>query len=828
MKFRAKFKAYACLFPCLVAAAMVLFGSALSRTASSAIGRPSGTGDSVLGLKTKHSSEAEAKEQPADTKVRVADSLARLPLSFEANQGQADPEVKFLARGQGYTLFLTRRGGAVLTLRKPARKPKSFRQAANRLAGESEPETVTPSAVVRMSLTGTTRTPQLEGVDELPGKANYFLGNDPRKWRTNVPLFTKVKYRDVYPGVDLVYYGNQKQLEHDFVVAPGADLHAIALNFAGAGKLSLDAQGSLALPVREGEVRFEKPRIYQEEAGQRREISGGYVLKGAHQVGFQVAAYNRSRPLIIDPVLAYSTYLSGSTDGRNAANAIAVDSGGNAYITGFTQSATFPTTIGAFQMVANPCVPGGGLGGTVCDPNVGDAYVTKLNPSGSALVYSTYLGGSIYNEGRGIAVDANGDVYVTGFTDSSDFPTTPGALQTVFATPTGTAFSTYNGFVTELNPSGSGLVYSTYLGGNGGAESWGVAVDSGGNAYVGGSAGMNFPTTSSAFQSVFRGTVTEQSNAFVAKLNPSGSQLVYSTYVGGSGLGPNRSRGTGDQANGIVVDSGGNAYIAGMTTSFDFPTTPLAFQGINRSTSGERTGFVTKVNPTGSALIYSTFLGGSGPQFGSGPGDEVHGLAVDAAGNAYVTGFTRSIDFPTTPGAFQSTAPGAADSGPSPLGTNFSPWNAFVTKLNASGEGLVYSTYLGGSNSTSGAGALNQASGIAVDSAGQAYLTGETDAVNFPTTADALQPTNIGSGTAFVTVMNWQGAALVYSSYLGGNDAQQTTGNGIALDSSFNAYVTGSTDSSHFPTTAGAFQTAKGGNGWTNAFITKFSGFPTQ
>jgi hypothetical protein len=791
----------------LIAAAMVLFGSALSRTGSSAISRPSGTGDSVLDLKTKHSSEAEAKERPADTKVRAADSFARLPLSFEANQGQADPDVKFLARGQGYTLFLTRRGGAVLTLRKPAPKPKSLRRAENGLVAEPEPETVSPSAVVRMSLTGATRTPQLEGVDELSGKANYFIGNDPKKWRTNVPLFTKAKYRDVYPGVDLVYYGNQKQLEHDFVVAPGADPHAITLSFAGAEKLSLDAQGSLALTVREGEVRLEKPRIYQEKDGQRREISGGYVLKGAHQASFQVAAYDRGRPLIIDPVLSYSTYLGGSGAG-DIAYSIAVDAAGNAYVTGLAVS--IPTTAGAFKTTA-PSKTGSS-----------NAFVAKVNPAGSALVYSTYLGGSgspscpnnpvagctSGDQGAGIAVDAAGNAYVTGWTTSSDFPTTLGAFQLMLR-------GFQNAFATKLNSNGTALLYSTYLGGSNTDWGFGVAVDSQDNAYLTGATCSNdFPVTSSAFQLSFQGSssgVTGAqifcvSNAFVSKLNsnavlsklnpalPEPVSLVYSTYLGGA---------SGDAAYGIAVDIQGNAHVTGTTYSTNFPVTPLAFQMSYQGSAGTGDAFVSKLNPAGQgsqSLIYSTYLGGSA-------GNEAYGIAVDSQGSAYVTGFTCSGNFPVTPLAFQTTYHPAS-------------CPAFVTKFNPTGTDLVYSTYLGGSYSDYGF-------GIAVDAAGNAYVAGTTYSADFPTTPDAFQPQRASPRTAFVTVLNSAGSAPVYSTYLGGGG---DSGQSIAVDKAGNAYVTGWTSSSNFPTTPGAFQTAQGtpGTSGNNAFITKFSGFPTQ
>jgi Beta-propeller repeat len=793
MKFRAKFKGYACLFPCLVAAAMVLFASALSRTA-----------------------EAQAKERPADTKVRAADSFARLPLSFEANQGQADPEVKFLARGQGYTLFLTRGGGAVLTLHKPARKPKSLRRAANRPVAEPEPETVSPSAVLRMSLTGATGTPQLEGVDELSGKANYFIGNDPKKWRTNVPLFTKVKYRDVYPGVDVVYYGNQKQLEHDFVVAPGADPHAITLNFAGAKKLSLDAQGSLALPVREGQVRLDKPRIYQEVDGARIEISGNYVLKNAHEAGFQIAAYDRSRPLIIDPVLAYSTYLGGSLS--DISYAIAVDSGGNAYVTGLAASANFPTTPGAFQTTAHAKTGAGTF--------AGNAFVAKLNPAGSALVYSTYLGGSANHnctqispcsnngdQGAGIAVDTAGNAYVTGSTTSSDFPTTLGAFQPGLR-------GLQNAFATKLNSDGTALLYSTYLGGSNADWGFGVAIDSQDNAYLTGATCSNdFPVTSSAFQSSLQassnGVIGSQircvSNAFVSKLNsntvlsklnpalPELVSLVYSTYLGGA---------SGDAAYGVAVDSQDNAYVTGTTYSFNFPVTALAFQMSHQAPTGAPNAFVSKLNPAepgAQSLVYSTYFGGSA-------GELAYGIAVDSQDNAYVTGVTCSANFPVTPLAFQTTL-------------HQYSCNAFATKFNPTGSGLVYSTYLGGSGSPQGY-SSDYGFGIALDAAGNAYVTGYTDSTSFPTTPDAFQPqlAKSPSWAPFVTVLNSAGSALVYSTYLGDG-----WGYGIAVDKVGNAYVTGGTASTSFPTTPGAFQTAQGSTvSGFNTFVTKFSGFPTQ
>src|SRR6267378_2278024 len=720
-----KHRVHVCLTLRLFVAGIILFG-----TQRSAIGQNLEPADSVFPLQQGHSPEVSAKASTDESKAHAVDSFGRLPLSFEANQGQTDPRVKFLARGQGYTVFLTQGGEAVLTLRKPAPKPKSLRAAAHAPAAKPESETVTPSAVVRMNLAGANRTPQLEGVDELPGKANYFIGNDQTKWRTNVPLFTKVKYRDVYRGVDLVYYGNQKELEYDFIIAPGADPHSVTLKFTGQKNLSLDAQGGLVLGVKGSEVRLQKPRIYQEIDGTRKEISGGYEFKNAHEVSFQVAAYDRSRPLIIDPVLAYSTYLGGRRIIKK--KSIAVDSGGNVYVTGLAGSKDFPTTAGTFQ-ATNHALHG----------FAGNAFVTKLNPAGSGLVYSTYLGGSGSptcphelasgctggDQGAGVAVDAAGHAYVTGWTTSSDFPTTIGAFQPML-------HGFQNAFATKLNSDGTGLLYSTYLGGSDTEWGFGVALDSQDNAYLtGATCSSDFPVTPSAFQALYQGNPRQPinnqivcgSNAFVSKLSsntilsnlnpalPEPVSLAYSTYLGGT---------SGDVAFGIAVDSQGNAYATGFTYSTNFPVTPLAFQTTYQNPRCYA--FATKFNPTGTGLVYSSYLGGNG-YYSS---DYGFGIAVDAAGNAYMSGMTSSSDFPTTPDAFQPQ-----------LATP--SWNAFVTALNSAGSALVYSTYLSGGS--------DAGQGIAVDKAGNAYVTGYTDSTTFPTTPGAFQTAQRGFRNGFVT-----------------------------------------------------------------------------
>ncbi len=704
----------------------------------------------------------------AVTDARVSESYGKLPLQFEANRGQTHKGVRFLSRGAGYSLYLTA-DEAVLVLTKPNADAKDDARSA-KARGES--------VALRMSLVGAAHKPVVTGLDELPGKANYFIGKDRSKWRTNVPTYAKVQYQSVYPGIDLVYYGNQRQLEYDFVVAPGADPKKIVLGFKGAEKLEIDAQGELVLHAAGGDIRQHKPIIYQQVDGVRHDIAGGYVRKGANRVGFQVAAYDASRPLVIDPiVLSYSTYLGGS--GHEGGYAIAVDTDGNAYVTGYTTSPNFPTTAGAFQ------------------PTFGSgtyAYVTKFNPAGSALVYSTLLGGSGGSSGWSIAVDSSGNAYVAGSTASVDFPTTAGAFQPVSG-------GGNDSFVTKLDPTGSALVFSTYLGGSGNDQGNGIAIDTAGNAYVTGQTqSSNFPTSAGAFQSASGGCGSSYPylcDAFVAKLNSTGTALVFSTYLGGS---------SADSGMGIAVDSDGNAYVTGSTTSPNFPTTAGAFQPA--APSGLPAAWVTKLGPTGS-FVYSTYLGGSGHDYG-------RGIAVNASGNAYVTGTASSPDFPTTAGAFQVTSGGYSD--------------AFITKLDPSGSALIYSTYLGGED-------VDDGFAIAIDGQGNAYVTGSTLVsgcycnANFPTTPDAFQPKfgggygPSGSGfDAFFAKLNPAGSALLYSTYLGGRNNDE--GEGIAVDSAGSAYISGSTNSSNFPTTPGAFQPNSGGGGYYvpawDAFVVKF------
>jgi len=698
------------------------------------------------------------REPAMGSKVRLAEGYGRLPLTFEANQGQTDPQVKFLARGRGYTLFLTGTE-AVLALNQPQRaRRESFMP--------SSAPSASSAVQLRLPLLGANPQPEVRGLDELPGKSNYFIGNDPSKWRTNVPTYGRVEYRNVYPGINLVHYGNQRQLEYDFVVAPGADPRAIKFEVEGAERIEIDEGGDLVMHVAGDEVRQHKPLVYQEVGGVYREIAGRFLLRvpgpqsairsPKSEIGFEIGPYDPGQTLVIDPVLVYSTYLGGG--GEDWGFGIAVDSAGNAYVTGRTGSTNFPT--------ASPLQPTYGSG-------THDVFVAKLNAAGSALLYSTYLGGSGDDDARGIAVDAAGSAYVTGYTTSSNFPT---------ASPLQPANGggDNDAFVAKLNPGGSALVYSTYLGGSGEDGGQGIAVDSSGNAYVAGwTRSTNFPTAS-PLQPAWGGGDWSAFDAFVAKLNAAGSALVYSTYLGGTGS---------DYGFAISVDSSGNAYVAGATPSTNFPTAnPL--QATNAG--GWSDAFVAKLNPAGSALLYSTYLGGSGEDVGS-------GIAVDSSGNAYVTGFTKSYNFPTV-GPLQ------------PAHGGWACCDAFAAKLNAAGSALVYSTYLGGSGEDFG-------QGIAVDSSGNAYVTGRTYSTNFPT-ASPLQAAYGGwVFDAFVAKLNPAGSALVYSTYLGGSGDDM--GLGIAVDSASNAYVTGSTGSTNFPT-ASPLQTAYGG-GTYDAFVAKIA-----
>lgn len=691
----------------------------------------------------------------------AAAAYGQLPLSFEPNVGQTDAQVQFMAHGGGYGIFLTG-SEAVLSLLSPGQG--------------SAPTT---ADILGIRLVGANLNPQAQAGDRLSGVSNYLGGNNPAAWQTNIPTFADVTYSSVYAGINLTYHGLAGQLEYDFTIAPGANPGVIRLEVGGATAIGIDAQGNLVLRTGGGNVVEKAPVTYQEINGVRQIVSSAYVLEPNGQIGFAVGAYDQSRPLVIDPVLSYSTYLGGSND--DSASAIAVDSAGNAYITGVTRSTDFPT-VNPFQ----------GTSHRVTVPGDSEAFVTKLNASGTAIVYSTYLGGTGPDSGAGIAVDSAGDAYIVGTTGSSDFPTTTTGFQQ-FGGPAQEAF------VSKLNPAGNVLLYSSYFGDSSGSATTiggGIAADNSGHAYITGSTAAQsfFPISfGSAFQTQYGGGTED---AFVAKLdtNASGSSsLVYSPYLGGSG---------DDQGNGIAIDGLGNAYVTGTTASSDFPTAGNALRTTN---AGSNDAFLAKVGPTGATLTYSTYLGGSNFDVG-------HGVAVDGSGNAYIAGETFSSNFPTL-NAFQSA----------PVGTG---GQTFVAKLDpaaaAGTSSLVYSTYLGGSAF------VNFATAIAVDANGVAYLTGQTNSTDFPT-ANAIQPnldTSAGASEggfnvdAFVTALNATGSGLIYSTYLGGAD--NDGGAGIAVDASSSTYIAGFTNSSNFPT-ANALQPSLRAGSVGSAFVTKIA-----
>jgi hypothetical protein len=663
--------------------------------------------------------------------ARVKESYSKIPLSFVANHGQAGNTVKFTSRGSGFTLALA---------------PTTFTLTV------TDPRSKT--SVIQATLLGSNAAANLTGLERQLTRTNYFIGRDPQRWRTNLPNYAKVKYSRVYPGVDLVFYGNQNKLEYDFTVSPGANPGVIALSFDRMSNMRVDEKGDLLLRTNAGEIRQTRPVVYQQIDGARRSIPASYLVKGNNQIAFQIAKYDRSKPLVIDPTLAFSTYLGGS--GLDRGDGIAVDSDGNAYIGGLATSPDFPITPGAFQ--------------TTKASLDFDVVVVKMNSTGTALIYSTFFGGSNREGANDIAVDAGGNAYVTGLTDSPDIPTTPGAFRT---TPVGT--DEFDTFAMKLNATGTALVYSTYLGPAGGSA---ITVDPAGNAYITGNANGDYPTTPGAFQTAYGGG----GDAFVTKLNSTGTALVYSTFLGGSSF---------DVGSEIAIDSAGNAYVTGVTGP-GFPVTPGAFQTLS---NGGTDAFVTKLNATGTVAVYSTFLGGSGSDTGN-------GIAVNAAGNAYVTGLSDSSNFPITPDVFQCVK-----------GAGF---DAFVTALNAAGNDLVYSTYLGGDD-------LDAGHNIAVDTAGNASVVGLTASTDFPTTADAIQSAYGGNTDAFITRVNASGTGLVFSTYFGGSSSE--AGLSVALDAAGSIYLTGPTSSTDFPTTPGAFQTILAG--FSDAFVTKvaFSSF---
>ena len=755
-------------------------------------------------------------------KAQVQSNYGRTPLSFEANRGQTDARVQFFSRGEGYGLFLTP-GEAVLQLERS--RPQDGKPAV--------------MSTLRMGLAGANTAAAVAGQEPLPGVVNYFRGSDPSKWTANVQTFSRVSYTGVYPGIDLVYYGNQRQLEYDFVVAPGADAKKIALNFSGATP-SLDADGNLVLVDRENSTSFHKPVVYQMTGATRVAVAGAYELKG-QQVHFTLGAYDHSKPLVIDPVLSYGTFLGGNLDDRGFA--IQADAAGNAYIAGDTVSLNFP--------LMNPIqsTNHNGSNGWV-------VFVTKLNPAGSAVIYSTFLGGVADSHALGLAIDSTGSAYVAGYTSAGDFPVTAGAFQVVCGGGASNINGVHarvnscgpsgdtNGFISKLSPAGNSLTYSTYLGGSSFSQVTGIAVNAAGEAYVTGDTNANcgpgpywttnhaypdtwtcFPTTSGAYQTLLNGAVLPGSNiwAFFTKLSADGASLVYSTqFLAPKGTAPSGGS-LSNTAFGVAVDSAGNGYIVG-NAGYGLPTTPGAYYVPPANTSTilpPYAAFVAKFNPAVSgtaSLVYSTFLGSAAQTANaSNYTNTATSVAVDASGDAVVAGSTNVCGYPTTTGAFLTspkTGGGCQD--------------GFVTKLNPTGTGLIWSTLLG-SNTT--AASNTSLTNLALGSSGNIYVTGTVQGNTFPLVGALHSAPN--SGGSILAELNSTGSSLIFSTYLGGFGTSGYSGGdygtGVATDTNGNMYVTGRQDPNllSIPTTTGALQTTYQGGPY-DAFVVKVAPFATS
>ncbi|MFC1557743.1 SBBP repeat-containing protein [candidate division KSB1 bacterium] len=692
-------------------------------------------------------------------KNQILENYGKIPLVFTSNSGQFDSQVEFVSAGNGIRIFHTREGTTFLLSRETeesiAKRTKPGLEKRNQGVKEYEPFNLLKEGMLdigmeyyalKLKFINSNPEPMITGEEKVPWNSNYFIGSDQNSWQTDVQNYSKIKFGSLYNGIDLTCTGDKSMIKYEFVIQPGADHRQIQLSYdigdkIGKGLLKMSMESELAVKTPFGVLIKRKPYCYQIIKGESIEIEADYKINNEelNKFSINVSTYNPDFPLIIGFKIMRPANISAI--GRDCPAGILYDVQGNAYICGNVESSDFPTTPGAFDKSYN-----GGFS---------DAFVCKLSPSGNNLIYSTYIGGNNLESIKGFSLDSSGNVYITGFTRSRYFPTTPGTYN-----------QNHRGgddvFVCKLNSSGNALIYSTLIGGRSYEEGDGISIDNDGNAYIAGHAcSEDFPTTPGAFNSNCDGDTYD---IFVLKVNPTGSDLIYSTLI----VGIEHERG-----NRIAVDSKGDAYITGSTGSSDFPTTAGAFDNIY---SGEDDGFVCKLNSTGSALIYSTFLGGS-------DSDGSSEISLDSNGNAFITGSTRSSDFPTTTGAFDNSYNGEDD--------------GFVCKLNSSGNALIYSTFLGGSGS-------DGCGGIIVDGSGDAYITGSTGSSDFPITSGAYDETyNGGTFDGFVCKLNSSGNALIYSTFLGGSSLDVCSK--MIIDSDGNAYIAGYTESIDFPTTIGAY-----------------------
>ncbi|MFC1725912.1 SBBP repeat-containing protein [candidate division KSB1 bacterium] len=696
----------------------------------------------------------------AQKKPDILKSLNDLPVAFTQNKGQYGENVEFLARGKGSHLFFTKDRTAFL-LKKNNKNNKKGRKSISGLLKRDETASADDFFAFHVNFIGSNPGAEITGEERLSWNSNYFLGNDPSQWRTDVPNYSKIRLKNLYKGIDLVYHGSSGSLKYDLIVYPGSDVSQIALSYdigeSGLGNvLKTNADNDLIIKTPFDDIIEKRPYCYQRVNGRTIEVSAKFKIinKEENIFSFDVEDYDKNHLLVIDPEIVYSSFIGSSV--FDFARDITVDVEGNVYITGVADGSDFPTTPGAFDRTFYSVK--------------GTSMVCKLDSTGSSLVYSTYLGGDVEESGAGIAVDRHGRVYIAGHTESENFPVVEGAYD-----------ETFNGaldvFVCRLNSSGNGLLYSTYVGGIFSEKAKAIALDADGNVYVTGvTDGLDFPTTAGAYDRSIFGTGNE---VFAFKLNQNGSSLVYSTYIGGYGV---------EEGNSIAVDPEGNAYVTGATTSEDFPTTEGAF---DQNHNGSADIFVSKLNRAGSGLIYSTYLGGS-------DSEGAQSIAVDPDENIYILGYSKSSDFPTTLNVYDVSINAGYD--------------IILSKINSSGNLLCYSTFIGGDGEDIGY-------GLAVDTLGNAYVTGYTNSPNFPATTDAFQ-TGKGNGLdAFISVLDSAGADISYSSFLGGDDLD--IGFAVTGDIHGTVYIAGRAMSSNFYTSPDAFsRTFAGGEG--DVFVTAF------
>jgi hypothetical protein len=648
-------------------------------------------------------------------------------LRFEKNEGQADSKVAFLCRGKNHVLFLTTMGSVMHLLRNGANQN---------------------SIPLKMELLGANPNPKVKGTDLLKSRSNYFRGNDPARWLTDIPHYARVAYEGVYDGIDLVYYINNNEVEFDLIVKPGIKPDVILLRFSGTDKVKKNRAGDIIVRAGSHELIYRKPLAWQTAGNEKHNVDVQYTFTDDNCICFNLGAYDTNEPLVIDPQFVYSTYLGGTE--TEIGYAIAVDEEGCAYVAGSTSSTDFPT-FNSFQSGKSPGMFN----------YLRDVFVTKFNPEGTDIVFSTYLGGNWDDDANGIALDKNHNIYLTGTTFSEDDPDTPEnegfPLMSAYQNQIGDDnFS--DAFVTVLNSTGSTLLYSTYFGGDGEDQGTDIAVSSDGYAYI---TGVNFSFDLPVKNAYMSTKPSYYYDAFVAKLNPAASgenSLVYSTYLGGN---------LDDWGYGIAVDQEGCAYVTGSANSTDFPTTPDPIQGERKASSDI---FVTKFSVDGLSLVYSTYIGSDG-------GDEGKDIEVDTAGCAYVCGAGRE-DFPTTPGAFMTSGR-----------------SSFVSKLLPDGSGFVYSTLVPLSGK------------IAVDDTGQVYIAaGLARLVGEEFKSDA-----------YVVVLNPEGSDTLFTIVFGGSESERA--NDIAVDDDRSIYLVGNTSSTDFPV-ENAFQSSQAGK--NDVFVTKF------